>query len=127
MASSKTKKLRCWYWGLKIFSLLLMFIPLIYFFILAGSNAIYTYQKVCLTSSVMIVAILTMIGLVNKITFKSALWIFLLGAYTCIQAILTPLIMIAICQIIDELLITPIYKHLGVRLTINKEIDSRAD
>jgi hypothetical protein len=38
---------------------------------------------------------------------------------------MTPLIIIAVCQVIDELIVCPVKNSLSNKLTISKELDKR--
>ena len=68
---------------------------------------------------------MTVISIANKIVLKSRIWILMLGIYICLDTVLTPLIIIAVCQIVDELLITPLKKNFKSKKIINKEMDKR--
>lgn len=104
---------------------LLNIAPLLGYVIKAYIECDLIREKVTLTMTVFIVAIMTMITLVNKTIYKSRLWILLLGLYFCLDYILTPLIIVAVCQIIDELIATPLKNHYRTKYQINKEIDKR--
>lgn len=75
--------------------------------------------------TVLIVVILTIVSIVNKVAIKSRLWIVLIGIYVCLNYIMTPLIIIAVCQVIDELIVSPLKSSFKTKLTINKQIDGR--
>lgn len=120
-----TKKLKRTHAILGLLSLLLNVAPLAVYVIrgLILSDAVY--QKLALSCTIIVVAILTAVALVNKIALRSRLWILLIGIYICLDSMITPLIIIAVCQTVDELIVCPLRKHYGARLLINKEIDRR--
>ena len=120
-----TKTYRFKYWMLFALSLLLNICPLAVYTIQALLQGQLVYQKVALTMTVFIVLIMTVISIVNKITLRSRLWIILIGLYLCLGEILTPLIIIAVCQIADEIIVHPLKGHYKNKLTISKEIDKR--
>ena len=120
-----TKTYRFKYWMLFALSLLLNICPLAVYTIQALFQGQLVYQKVALTMTVFIVLIMTVISIVNKITLRSRLWIILIGLYLCLGEILTPLIIIAVCQIADEIIVHPLKGHYKNKLTISKEIDKR--
>lgn len=120
-----TKKYRLFYWILAVFSILLNFCPLAIYCIKALMAGDLIYEKVTLTMTVFVVVILTIVGIVNKVALRSRLWIILIGVYICLNDILTPLIIIAVCQTLDEIVINPLKKHYSNKLTISKEIDKR--
>lgn len=105
--------------------ILLNVAPLFTYSIIAVCQADLVVEKVGLVCSVFVVLIMTLISLVNKSAMRSRIWIILLGLYFCLDYILTPLIIIAICQVADEMIVSPLRKHYHNKYTINKEIDKR--
>jgi hypothetical protein len=126
-ASRITTKYRRRYWLFLITSIILNLGPLVYYGLRALLDAELIHQKITLCMTVFIVLILTAISLVNKIVLRSRLWIILIGIYICLEYILTPLILIAACQILDELIISPLKSRFKNDLNINKQIDARMD
>lgn len=120
-----TKSLKTKYRLFSILSLLLNIGPLAVYIIKALICSTLTYQKIALSMTVFIVLILTVVCLINKVAMKSRLWIILIGLYICLEHILTPLIIIGVCQVVDELIISPLKEHYKNRYKINKEIDLR--
>ena len=120
-----TKKYRIIYWTLFILSILLQTGPAATYVTIGLIQSNLTTQKVTLVTTVVIVLIMTIIALVNKVALRSRLWILLIGMYFALDYILTPLLIIAICQTVDELIVTPFKKHYKTKLTISKEIDKR--
>ena len=51
------------------------------------------------------------------------MWVLLLGIYLALDNVMPYLIAIAICTIVDEFIISPIYRSTKNKYTINKEID----
>lgn len=123
---STTTKYRLTYWSLAILSVLLQLGPLVTYGIIGYVQSDLVTEKVGLSLTVFIVAILTVVAFVNKVAMRSRLWIMLLGLYFALDYIMTPLLIIAICQIVDELIAAPLKKHYKTKLTISKEIDKRA-
>ena len=120
-----TSKYRKLAWLFTILSFLLNVCPLAVYSIKAMVESDLVREKVALSMTVFIVLILTIVCFVNKIALRSRLWIILIGVYFCLGEILTPLIIIACCQVLDELVVHPLKKHYKNKLTINKEIDKR--
>lgn len=125
MTSTRTRNFRRTYIIFGIISLLLNICPLAVYTIKAACESNLVREKVTLTMTVFIVLILTIVSLINKVTLRSRLWIVLLGIYVCLDNILTPLILIACCQVLDELIIRPLVKSSKNKLVINKQIDKR--
>lgn len=120
-----TKKYTILYWIFWTVSILLNVAPLGVYTIRAAVESNLIREKITLTMTVLVVVILTIISFINKIALRSRLWIIMLGVYFCIGEILTPLIIVAVCQILDELIICPLKKYFNNKKTINKEIDKR--
>lgn len=120
-----TKKYRILYWLFFILSLLANVGPLAYYTIDAAINSDLTYEKLTLTTTVILVLIMSIVCLINKTVLRSRIWIILIGLYVCLDFMLTPLMIIACCQIADELVLTPLKKNFREKLIINKQFDKR--
>lgn len=121
-----TAKYRRLYWLFAIVSLLLNVAPLATYTIIGLVSADLVVEKVALTMTVFVVVILSLIALINKTTMRSRIWVILLGLYACLDYMLTPLLIIAITQILDEWFVNPAAKSFKNKLIINKQIDKRA-
>lgn len=120
-----TKKYRLIAAVLLIITILLNVGPLATYSVIAMCEADLVVEKVALTTTVFIVLIMTVYSMVSKTALRSRIWIILLGMYFCLDYILTPLIIIAVCQVVDEIIINPLYRHYHNKYTINREIDKR--
>ena len=120
-----TKKLKRKYIIATILSFLLNVCPLLVFTIIAFISGTAIVHKVTLSMTLLIVLIFTAVTFINKTVFRSKLWILLIGLWLCLDNILTPLIVFASCQVIDELIVTPLKNYYKNRYRINKEIDTR--
>ena len=120
-----TKKFKRKYIAATILSFLLNVCPLLVFTIIAFISSTAIVHKVTLSMTLLIVLLFTAVTFINKTVFRSKLWILLIGLWLCLDNILTPLIVFAACQIIDELIVTPIKNYYKERYRINKEIDTR--
>lgn len=121
-----TAKYRKLYWLFAIVSLLLNVAPLATYTIIGLVSADLVVEKVALTMTVFVVVILSLVALINKTTMRSRIWVILLGLYACLDYMLTPLLIIAITQILDEWFVNPAAKSFKNKLIINKQIDKRA-
>lgn len=106
-------------------SILLNIAPFTIYAFIALVDSALIYQKIALSMTVLVVAILSLVALVNKVAMKSRLWIVLVGIYVCLGEIITPLIIIAVCQVLDELIVAPLHNSYRNKKNINKEIDKR--
>lgn len=111
-----------------LFSLLhiLFFIgPIATYTIMGFIEGTAVVEKVGLSLTLIIVLILTLVSLVNKIALRSKVWILLVGFWLCLDNILIPLIVIAVTQVLDELIISPLKDYYKEKVHINKEMDKR--
>lgn len=123
--STTTKKYRNWFWFFAIASVLLNIVPVTTYVLLAFFESALVVEKVGLCSTVLVVIIMTVVAQVNKVAMRSRIWVLLIGLYLCLDYFITPLIIIAVCQIIDEVVATPAKNYNKTRLVINKEMDKR--
>lgn len=123
--SAITRKFRFWTAVCLILSLLLNVAPLAAYTIIGFAEADLVVEKVGLAATIFIVLIMTAIAWINKTTMRSRVWILLLGMYFCLHNFITPLIIVAICQVIDEWFISPLHHYCRERYVINKELDRR--
>lgn len=123
-ASKPTKKYRIGYWILTVLSWVLVFGPLagyfIYAMIISG-----TVQKAGLVSTLFAAIVLTVISVIMKLHLRSALFILLLGIYIAIDKISVLLIVVSVCSVLDELVVSPLQRIFKSKLSINKEMDKR--
>lgn len=109
----------------KIISLLLMFGPALGFGIYSLCTSSAVYNKVALCMSLVVVLILSIVSIVNKHMYRSRVWIIILGIYFCIDSFMPCILTVALTQVIDEIIVTPIHKYFHDRYVINKEMDKR--
>lgn len=120
-----TKSLNTKRWIFTIVHILLNIAPLAVYTILAFVESTAVHQKLALSSTLVVILIMSLISWVNQITFRSKTWVLILGLYMCLQNILTPLIVIGCCQILDEIVVCPLKNYYKEKYKINKEIDKR--
>lgn len=110
---------------LLVVSILLNVAPLATYVVLGLTSGAVIVEKVALTSTIFIVLIMSCIAWMNKTVMRSRIWLIMLGLFFCLDSIATPLIIIAVTQVVDELIVCPLRAHYKNRYTINKEIDKR--
>lgn len=120
-----TKKLRFWLVILTILSILLNIGPVAAYCIIGFVQETVLIEKVALSMTIFVVAILSVIAWANKLVLRSRLWILLVGLFFVLDTFITPLIILGVCQVVDELLVSPIKHRIKTRYTINKEMDRR--
>ena len=124
MKSDITKKYQRLSILFQCLSILVLVAPLAYYTILGFINGEVT-EKLTLGITFVIAAILFIVNVLFKYHIRSTIWILVLGIYFCIDNILPLLFMVAIGTILDEFLLTPLYKSYKNKCTINREIDKR--
>lgn len=105
-------------------SILVLVAPLAYYTIYGFINGEVT-EKLTLGVTFVVACILLVINVLFKYHIRSTIWILVLGIYFCIDSIMPLLLMVAIGTILDEFVLTPLYKSYKSKCTINKEIDKR--
>lgn len=120
-----TKKLHTWLIVLIILSLLLNVGPIAAYCVIAFVEGTVLVEKVALSMTLFVVAILSVIAWANKLVLRSRLWILLAGLFFVLDAFAAPIIIIGVCQVLDELLVSPIKKKIKTRYIVNKEMDRR--
>lgn len=120
-----TRKYRITTWIFAVLSFLCFFAPPAFFVCQALLTSTLAVQKIALCSTVMAVIIMTIVAAVNKIVLRSRIWILLIGLWICLDNFMLPIIVIAITQIADETVFTPLHNYFKTRLVINKQIDGR--
>lgn len=125
-ASERTKKLRVKAWVLTILSVVLSVGPLVLYSVKAFMNSqASTNDKCVLLSLITVGVILSIVCIINKYTPRCRIWLILIGLYLCLDSILGTVLVIAITQVLDELLVGPMARRMRHKLLINKEIDKR--
>lgn len=126
MMKSPTKSLRAKSIFFTIMSTLLNIAPALVFTIMAYASGEATVTKIGLSCTLLIILVLSGIAIINKVAMRSRLWILLIGLWLCLDTIMIPLIVIAGCQVADELIVCPLRQYYKTRYTINREFDKRA-
>lgn len=123
---SRTKKFKILALVTTLLSFVLSFGPLIVYSVIAFSDAgATTVDKVTLMSMLTVSVIMSLVCLVNKYTPRCRLWLILIGLYMCIDHFIGCILVLAITQCVDELIVHPLSKHYRNKWSINKEIDKR--
>lgn len=94
-----------------ILSILLMFGPLAYYTIMGFMGGALVVQKVALIGSVLTALIATFLCVAMKWTFKSKMWLFVIGLFFVIENFLPMIIIFAVTQVLDELVVSPLARH----------------
>jgi hypothetical protein len=123
--SKKTRNNQICYVILSVLSVMLWIGPIGIFGYLAIIQGTFLYQKISLSVTFLIVVIMTIINVTTRLAMRSRLWIMLIGLYICLHNIMLPIIVFAVCQTVDELIVSPLKVYFKTKYKINKEIDGR--
>lgn len=126
MAKSKTtKKYATLAVIFTILSFLLLAGPTAYYVVLGYMGAGVLVEKVALTATIAMSLVLTLLCAVNKVVFRSKIWLLVLALFFVIDHFLVMILVFGITQVIDELIVSPLAKHFRNKASINREIDKR--
>lgn len=128
--SSFTKKTRRKLWILRIIDMLLLFLPLAVYVVIALTNNTLVkttdVQKVTVDICVIVAAILAVINVLAQKRLRCPIWIILIGLYIAVNELLLPLIVIlAVTTVLDDLVFTPLIDKYRTKLISSKAIDER--
>lgn len=116
------KKKNLYFWV----SIALNILPIVVYFIIGMVNG-DVRQKVTLGLTFFIAVCLVVINILFKYSIRSTIWIILIGIYVALDNITTLLIIIALCTIVDEFIVTPLHNKYKEKYKINREMDERLD
>lgn len=108
----------------KVVSILMIFIPLIVYVIIAFING-SVGEKFTMGCMVICALILTVINILFKYNMRSTIWLIFIGIYSCLDSIMPLIWILAISTILDEFILSPLHKKYKQKYIINKEIDAR--
>ena len=106
-------------------SVLLLLGPVGFYIITGIATATLTIQKVALVSTVAVSLLLTMLCAINKVVFRSKIWLVVLALFFVIDNFLVMIMIFGITQCLDELIVSPLARHYRTKASINAEIDKR--
>ena len=89
-----------------------------------ASNASAT-NKVTMSMTLAVVLVMSCIQMINHKALRSRMWILMIGIWMCLDSIIGMIVTVAIFQLVDELVVAPLYHHKRNTYIINREIDKR--
>ena len=89
-------------------SWLLTFAPILIWLCVAMAKS-NDLTKTSLAITILIAGMLTLVNLLLKYSIRSKIWILLIGIYIALKDITPLLIIIAVCTILDEFIVHPLY------------------
>lgn len=124
--SNITKKYTMLYRLFLSLSIILLVAPILVYAIIGFIEG-DAKEKFTLGVTFVVATILVLINVIFKFHVRSVMWIIVLGIYFCIENMIPLLLIIAISTIIDEFVLTPLYKKYRAKAKINREIDKRME
>lgn len=110
---------------LSMISILVSWGPLIGYIVIALNKDEATGAKAVLLSCVSVSVIISVVCVINKIAPRCRFLIILAGIAVVLDTIDSAIIILAVTQAMDELIICPLKNHVVDIYKINKEIDRR--
>lgn len=82
-------------------------------------------EKIVLALTSVGAIMIALIAVMKKIHLKSVTYILMIGLWVALDRLLPFILTVAICTIVDELILTPLYKRFKEDYHTNKQIDKR--
>lgn len=124
--SNKSRDLKKKYLTCKVLSLLLIFLPVAIFMIIAFANGTTT-QKVGLGLGVTLSIFFAIANAMFKLAPRSTVWILIITLTIAVQKIQSVIYVTGACVILEECITSKLEKYYHDKYKINKEIDERFD
>lgn len=121
-----TKSYKCKMIITGILSFLCSFGPLIVFTIMGLAQG-EGKEKIVLAMTMVGAIMISLIAAMKKIYLRSTTFILMIGLWVALDRLLPFILTVAICTIIDELILTPLYKRFKEDYHTNKQIDKRVE
>ena len=108
-----------------ILDIIITVLPLLVYLIKAFIEGTAVVQKVTLSLVLMVEIILVFINILFKRRIRCAVWIALIGIYSCVGSIMPLIFFLAGSTMLSEFVFEPLRKKYKNLYIINKEIDKR--
>lgn len=107
--------------------ILLLFAPVFIYLSAAFVSIETATEGFTCTSLTLVALILSLIAATRHRFSRSGLWIILVAVYISLDYILQPLVVIALCQTVDELICEPILHRLKEKYHNGKDVEEYLD
>lgn len=125
MTTEATKKSKRLKWIFFSISVALNVIPMLVFFFM-GYSEVDTTKKIVLSFTAVAALVLGAFMIISKLKwYRTLFWIVFAVMYLCFQKMTELIITMGICNVIDEIVIYPLYKYYKEQNRINKTLDKR--
>lgn len=91
------------------------------------TGVIQEHNKITLGIVFVFVLVLTITNLLAKWHLRTPLWVFLFALYWLLDQFLVVFLIIGICTIVDEIIVTPLHRYFKNNFKVNKAIDKRIE
>lgn len=126
MATSEyTERLKNRLFWLRFIVILLLAIPLFYFFVKALASGADSWKKVTLVITALLSLALIALNLILKFHLRSPLFLMLIGIHVVMDNVVVLIVLLFITSALDEFILTPWIKCVKAKLVANKEMDRR--
>lgn len=122
--SNKTREYKRKYRFYQIASLLLLFLPVGIFIVIAFVKGTTT-QKMSLGLGVTLSLIFTLANVIFKLAPRSGVWILIIALCVAVQKIQNVIYVTGTCVILEEVVTSRLEKYYRDKYKINREIDDR--
>ena len=122
-----TKKRKRNYKTALIVHALLLFAPVFIYLCAAFASIETPAEGFSCTSLTLMAFVLSIIAATRHKFSRSGLWIVLVAMYIALDSLLQPLLVIALCQTIDELICAPILHRLKEKYHNGKDVEEYLD
>lgn len=122
--SKQTKAYKKKYRTYQILSILLLFLPVAIFIVIAFTKGT-TAQKMTLGIGVTLSVLFTVANVIFKLAPRSGVWILIMALAVAIQKIQNVIYITGVCVILEECITSKLEKHYKEKFKINREIDER--
>lgn len=122
---TRTDRLKKMHVALTVTSVVLNIGPILFYIGVALHDGSAVHQKAALAATILAAIMMTAVAWVNKIALRSKTLVLLIGLYVVLGHLIDVVIVLAVCQVVDEMVITPLRKSVGDKLTVNRELDRR--
>lgn len=120
-----TKKARKWAIITAITSFLLMAVPLC-IFVGIGFKKTDVNGKVCISFIGIMAIVLTVLMVLMKVKLRRTLfWLVMIAVYIGFSKMQNVIFTMATCNVIDEVIVSPIHKYYVAKYIRNKDMDER--
>lgn len=122
---TRTDKLKKAHVALTVTSVVLNLGPILLYTVVALVNGSAVHQKAALAATILATIMMTVVAWINKIALRSKTLVILIGLHVVLGHVIDVIVVLAACQVLDEMVVTPLRKSVGDKLTVNRELDRR--